>query len=280
MTHRRPFNKWLIALGVLMLIGSLAAALPAAAASTSSTQTQCLTHKRIPAWNNQAQVAAQGFFAEVNGAVASLEFEKEAADHYLELEVDQTPSADPVGARITEVDNHFAPAERVKCWQPSANRSVVAEFSLRYDQPAAPFGLTETAMLWNAPFGENPLPMTAFGVTRSLDIFTQQPQYSAIVAQNLVLDPFSGLLLTAPMPDWLDATRWHTVWVTLTEGSVLIEVAQDGNHTVVLATPLLEAPEPVAMEFSVDNELLPGLQSPVIIPDAMEVNFLDVRLAH
>ncbi len=239
----------------------------------------CVRNKVLQQWNNLAQMTAHGFIPELYGDEAGLTFVRERGNHYLAL--DLIPSgdldADYAASRITEIDTTAPLGERIMCWQPTSKENVVAEFEVRFDQPATP-GLTENLVFWNAPFdGSESLPITTIGVSRSL---STGGVYAAVVAQDLVLAPeFSGLMEVSPMPDWLDDTDWHTVRITITTTSALIEVAQ-GQHgfTPVLQTTLLRPPDPLGFEFSIDNEALPGMYIPVQAPDGVDVSFFQARL--
>lgn len=241
--------------------------------------TVCVGHKRLQQWNNLPQLTAQGFIPELYGEEAALTFNRERGNHYLSLDLipDGDLDAEYAASRITEIDTTAPVDERVKCWQPVEGRSVVAEFEVRFDQPATP-GLTENLVFWNAPFGGGEsIPITTIGVSRSL---STGGVYAAVVAQDLVLAPeFSGLMDVRPMPDWLDDTDWHTVRVTIRTDSALVEVAQ-GQHgfTPVLETALLHPPEPLGFEFSIDNEAMPGLYIPVPLADGVDVAYFDVSL--
>lgn len=252
-------------------------AFSAQTAGAGNPHTVCVGHKSIEQWNNLNQLGAQGFYPEIHGEEASLTFNREQNDKYLSLDV--APSgdgaADYAASRITEIDAALPVGERVKCWQPTDTRNLVAEFEVRFDQPVTP-GLTENLVFWNAPFGENPIPITTIGVSRSL---STGGMYAAVVAQDLVLEPFSGLMEVSPMPSWLDDTAWHRVRITVSSGSARIEVAQ-GEHpfTTVLETALLHPPEPLGFEFSIDNEALPGMYIPVPFGDGVDVTAFEVGL--
>lgn len=261
----------------------LGIALPGSPVLADQPQVVCVAHKSVVNWTNLASLQAYGFFPEIVTSDASLNFENGGSKKSLGLDVATTNifTGQNVASRITEIDTSVPPSERVKCWQPDANHVVAAEYELRFDQTAAPQNLTENALLWNAPFGDNPIPLTAVGVTRSLDLATGQPVYSAIVAQDLVFSPdFSGLLLTAPMPAWLNPSDWHKVRVTESVSGVVVEVSQGAHpYTVVLQASLLHTPEPLGFEASVDNEVFPGVFAPVVTPDEMHVGQLDIKVA-
>ncbi len=276
---RKRFLTGIIA-ALLSLGFGLALVFPVQA---NQPQVTCVRQKHISEWDNVSQLQARGFFTEVFSPEGSLGFGQNGGTRFLALNVAATPqfTGQAVASRITEIDTSAPPAQRVKCWQPDASHAVVAEYTIRFDQAAPPPGLTENMILWNAPFGQNPIPLSAVGVTRSLNPFTGQTAYSAIVAQDLDFSTFSGLFLTTPMPAWLNAADWHTVRVTVSQQGALIEVSQ-GAHpfTPVLQTPFLHPPEPLGFEFSVDNEVFPGVFAPVTVPDGLDVGPFDIELNH
>ena len=155
--------------------------------------TGCVNQKHIANWNNLSQLEAHGFLVDLESPQAALGFGQGSHHGTLQLDLDTTPNfaGETVASRVTQIDTSVPPAQRVKCWQPTTSKDVVANFTAHFDQAEPPFGLTETMFLWNAPFGSDPIPLTAIGVTRSLDLTTGQPEYSAIVAQDLVFDPRS-----------------------------------------------------------------------------------------
>src|SRR5262245_16585014 len=85
----------------------------------------------------------------------------------------------------------------------------------------------------------------------------------------------------AAMPTWLNAAAWHQIRTTVSQTHVRVEVAQ-GRHdfTSVLDAALPHTPEPMAFEFSMDNEAFPGFFVPVTAPDGLDIDTLDIRLAH
>ncbi len=273
LTARRTTAIIAILLAIFAIIGL--SVLPAYAAQPQVT---CPTHKSVQNWTNPSQVAAHGFFTEVfTPSAASVTFTKDNGPVFLNLNLATTNTTSPVASRITEIDTSFPVDQRVKCWQPDENRDVVVDVTMRFAQASPPPGLTENVFLWNAPFGPNPSTLTSIGVTRSLNPFSGQQEYNAIVAQDLDFGTFSGLLLLAPVPSWLDATAWHTVRITVTNSTATIEVLQ-GTHsfTQVISTPLLHRPEPLGFELSVDNEVFPGVFAPVFVPDTLTVGSLDI----
>ena len=99
----------------------------------------------------------------------------------------------------------------------------------------------------------------------------------AIVAQDLDFMSMSGFLQVIPMPA-LDPTDWHQVRITVSQNEALIEVAQGGDYTTALQVTLPQPiDEPLAFEFSLDNEIAPGVIGPIITPDTLDVAFLRMR---
>lgn len=289
-------KRWAITISVLigviaLLAVLLSVALPAQAASGAHRWNTCSTHKYIERWSSVEQLKAKGFFVDVFGEQASLRFEREHWYKYLTLDVaaspdpgtPPSPSYPYIASRITEVDTSLPVDQRVKCWQPTANKDLVVEFTVRFDKTFAPM-LTENLILWNAPIGANPIPFTAIGVSRSV---MSNYEYAAIVAQDVNFADLASetdLLVIQPVlqtvPD-LDVTKWHKVRITVSEETALIEIAQ-GRHryTPVLEIALLHPPEKLAFEFSVDNEIVPGLFGPVVVPDNLDVGSLEIYLRH
>ena len=83
------------------------------------------------------------------------------------------------------------------------------------------------------------------------------------------------------MPAWLDDLKWHNVRIVVSEDSAVISVSQ-GLHpyTTVLQVSLSGTPEPLGVEFSIDNEVYPGLLGPVYVPDGLNIGYFDIRLSH
>jgi hypothetical protein len=281
-------KRMVIAIGALIGVIALLAlflgvVLPAQAAPQTHHPTECRNYKSIERWTNVEQLKAKGFFVDVIGEQASLGFEREYLYKFLTLDVDVTPqdfAGQYIASRITEVDTSLPVDQRVKCWQPTAHKDLVVEFTVRFDQTVSPM-LTENLMLWNAPLGESPIPMTAFGVSRSV---MSNYQYAAVFVQDLNYADFSSSLFQViPMPEWLDVTKWHRVRITISEDTALIEVAQ-GRHryTSVSGDPVIlsHPPEKLSFEFSVDNEMLPGTYVPVAAPDSLDVGSLEISLTH
>jgi hypothetical protein len=270
---------------IAMALLSMTIVLPAQAAPAMdatparSKQDRCLPKKRIDQWSNRRNIEARGFNFDLVGAQANATFSRN-----LSLDLSSDPaSAAYTASRITEIDTWLPIDQRVKCWQATAKKDVVVEFRVRFDQPAAPQGLTENLILWNAPFPSTtpePLrPVTSIGVSRNSAF--GQPQYVALATQDLDYATFAPpfILQVNPMPPWLDAGDWHQVRMTITQTTAQIDVAQ-GNHTYtsVLNVTLLHPAEPLGFEFSVDNELAPGYWVPVTIPDSLKVDYLNITL--
>ena len=239
---------------------------------------RCAPLKIIPQFVNKQQIQNKGFYLDLFGS-GSLHFAREAYRKYASFRLDPDPSGQYSASRMTEADTSLPPGERAKCWQPTARRDVVIDFTVRFKQAATPPELTENLTLWNSPVGKEgeALPMTAIGVARN-------PMYSgyvAVVAQDLVMAPPSGSMWMMPMPEWLDPTKWHHVRIRASQQNALIEVAQ-GQHayTEVLGVALPQPiDEPLAFEFSLDNEVFPGMVVPITVPDTLDVAFLSIRYA-
>jgi hypothetical protein len=274
MKRYRPAVALIAVLLSLIVLAGLAPATVAAPPTTRGQQNHCVPHRQLVRLNTLPQVEAHGFFADLYGN-AAISFEGHGSERYVSLGVDADFESPYVASRLTEIDAALSPDERVKCWQATADKQVVVEYRIRFDQAETPL-LTENAMLWNAPFSpEENLPITAVGVTRN----QLYQGYVAIIAQQFDFGTLEGFIMPVPMPEWVDPSTWHDVRLTAGQYDVLIEVAQgDSGYTVVAATTLPEPLEPLAFEFSVDNELFPGLFVPVLEPDAMDVAHLEIRL--
>jgi hypothetical protein len=240
---------------------------------------QCLDHKLIPFWGSRNLIEAQGFNFDIVGDQASVKFR-----NHLSLDLASNPTnSEYTASRMTEIDTWKPIAQRVKCWQPTPTKNVVVEYRIRFDQSAAPSGLTENLILWNAPLAsttpEPGLPITSIGVSRNGAF--GPPQYYAEVVQDLDLGTFAPpyILSLTPMPAWLDAGKWHRIRTTLSQNSAQVDVAQDSHpFTTVSKVALLHPPEPLGFEFSLDNEIFPGLTAPINIPDGLEVSYLDMHM--
>jgi hypothetical protein len=270
--------------GILIILAAgMTQITPAAAASTThavpaaaASRNGCVSHRHIDRWNNPAQLRAHGFRRELFGDQASMRFRGD----FLALDVASDPSSSTYTAsRITEIDSAQPIDARVKCWQPTAHQDVVVEFTVRFDQSAVQSGMTENLFLWNAPLpppgtSGSMLPFTVAGVTRS------NGSYRAVVAEDLDLTTFTGFVQEMPMPVWLNAAAWHSVRTTVSQTNVRIEVAQGAHaYTPVVDVALPHAPEPMAFEFSLDNEAFPGIYVPVTMPDGLDIDTFDIRLA-
>jgi hypothetical protein len=269
-----------------ILILSMLAVAPTQAAPVANNgnphnPNQCLDHKFIPFWGSRSLIEAQGFNFDIVGDQASVKFRNN-----LSLDLASNPgSSDYTASRMTEIDTWVPIADRVKCWQPTPSKNVVVEYRVRFDQSAAPSGLTENLMLWNAPFPsttpEPARPITSIGVSRNSAF--GPPQYYAEVVQDLDFGTFAPpyILELTPMPAWLDAGKWHRIRITLSQTTGQVEVAQ-GLHpfTTVSKVALRHAPEPLGFEFSIDNEFVPGVTLPITIPDGVDVSYLDMHMEH
>lgn len=268
------------ALGVLLTAG-LAFATPGQAAPQAAPAQHgdsCPASRNIDTWRSAEQLERQGFHVELFGDQASLDFERALLRRYAALDLSADPtSATYTASRVSEIDGTLPIAERVKCWRANERRAVVAEYTVRFDQPTAS-GVTENLFFWNSPLpavgdSEPQGLLTAFGVSRS------QGVYQAIALQDLNFADFSGLYRTAPMPQWLNAAQWHRIRVTISHTTARVEVAQALRpFTTVLEATLLHPAEPLGFELSIDNEAFPGVYTPVVTPDGIDIDDLEIRL--
>jgi hypothetical protein len=270
---------------ILFLLVALCALLPtmatpAAAAPAATNSAGCVPFKHLTPFASPAQLEAAGFRSEIIGPQASLAFEPDEAGGHLALDVASDPqSSTYTAARITEVDSQLPIDQRVKCWQPTGSRNVVVEYSVRFAQPSAQPGMTENLILWNAPFPSQigavgARPVTAVGMSRLGGM------YFAAVAQDFDNAIGQGLFSLTPLPAWLQPTDWHRVRVTLTTRDARVELAQgERPYTTVAAVALLHQPEPLAFEFSVDNDAGGGITVPVNQPDGLDARCLVIRAA-
>ncbi|HRQ38035.1 MAG TPA: hypothetical protein PLD25_08990 [Chloroflexota bacterium] len=245
-----------------------------ALASAEQGQGHCSSKRIISSFVNEHQVEAQGFNFQVTPPGGSYAFNREGHQRYLSLRMDPFPfNGELSSSRISEVDTSLPPDQRVFCWQPTQRKDVVVMYTHRFAEATPPPGLSENLFLWNAPLDTGNL-ITAVGVTRS-SIFGG---YFAIVAQDFDFATGSGLLQLVPMPAWLDATTWHTVSIVLSQESATIQVKQGSNQATVLQTTLLHPPDPLGFEFSVDNEIAPGVIVPVTVAEQLDVAFYSAGL--
>lgn len=236
----------------------------------------CPPKRVIPRFLNEQQVEAKGFHFQVTPPGGSYAFVQDGPSRYLSLRMDPFPFNGELSAsRITEIDTSLPPDQRILCWQPTETQDVVVQYAHRFAEATPPPGLIENLFLWNAPFASGGT-ITAIGVTRS----NLLGGYFAIVAQDFDFGTGTGLLQLVSMPAWLDATDWHTVDVVVSQESVSIAVKQNGNQATVLQTMLLHPPVPLGFEFSVDNEIFPGVIAPVTIADQIDVAFYGAGLRH
>jgi hypothetical protein len=251
---------------------------------------QCTFAKFIPRFKNEKIITRNGFHIDLYGT-GELDFSKEGHLKYATLSLAPDLSGNYSASRITEVDTTLPPEERTKCWQPTKKWDVVVAYIVRFEQAENP-GLTENLVLWNAPIGvDGSLPFTVVGATRN-QMF---PGYLAMIAQDLVIgaEP-SGFIQLAPMPEWLDPTEWHFVQIRVSQQHASVAVAQalfgfenlnyknmdngreNLNYEVVLDVDLPAPVEPLAFEFSLDNEVLPGLVIPFAEQDSLDVASLGI----
>lgn len=242
--------------------------------SPELTQHACPTKRVIPRFLNENQIQGKGFYFQVAGPGGAYDFERENHRPYLALRMDPFPfNGESTSSRISEIDTSLPPDERVFCWQPTETKDVVLKFTHRFAESSVPPGLTENLILWNASLDSSGL-LTSIGVTRN-NVFGG---YFAVVTQDFDFITNTGLLQLVPMPAWLDATQWHTVDVVLTQEEAEIKVTQNGNSQIVVQTSLLHPPEPLGFEFSVDNEIFPGVLAPVTVPDQLDISFYGIGL--
>lgn len=245
-------------------------------APASLSHQACPQKRVIPRFLNEQQVEGLGFHFQVSDPGGSYLFAQEGQTRYLSLRMDPFPFNGELSAsRISEIDTSLPPEERLLCWQPTETKDVVVQYTHRFAEALPPPGLIENLFLWNAAL-DSSNSLTAIGVTRS-NLFGG---YFAIVTQDYDFNNNTGLLQLIPMPVWLDATDWHTVDVVVSQADVSISVKQNGNQATVLQTALLHAPEPLGFEFSVDNEIFPGIIAPVTIADQIDVAFYGAGLRH
>jgi hypothetical protein len=270
----------LLALLILsMLAVAPTQAAPAATRGHSHNPNPCRDRKFIPFWGSRSFIEAQGFNFDIVGDQASVKFRNN-----LSLDLASNPAiSDYTASRMTEIETEKPIAERVKCWQATPTKNVVVEFRVRFDQSAAPNDLNENLMLWNAPFPsttpESARPVTSIGVSRNVAL--GQPTYVAAITQDLDLGTFAPPFIfeLTPMPAWLDAGKWHRIRITLSQTTGQIDVAQGTRpFTTVSKVALLHPAEPLGFEFSVDNELFPGMTVPINIPDGLDVSYLDMHM--
>lgn len=241
---------------------------------------ECQSHKQLTDWHNLQAITNRGINFDIIGDHASADFGRT-----LKLNLGSNPASSTYTAsRITDIDTGYPIAQRVKCWQATAYQDVVVEYRIRFGQAAPPPGLTENLMLWNSPLPnkaipEPPIPATAIGVSRNSINAQVRPEYQMVIAQDVPLGPSPQPFIrqTAPMPSWLDASDWHTVKITLSQHAASVEVAQAGQ-SFVLQTALLHPPEPLGFMLSTDNEMFPGVFVPVMVPDSIEVAYIDLAL--
>jgi len=277
-------TRLVILLAVLIL--SMLAVAPTQAAPAANNDhphnpNQCLDHKFIPFWGSRDFIEAQGFNFDIVGDQASVKFRNN-----LSLDLASNPaSSEYTASRMTEIDTWAPIADRVKCWQPTPTKNVVIEYRVRFDQSATPSGLTENLMLWNAPFPsttpEPAQPITSIGVSRNSAF--GPPQYYAEVVQDLNFGTFAPpyILELTPMPTWLDAGKWHRIRITLSQTTGQVDVAQGAHPFLTVSkVALLHPPEPLGFEFSIDNEMFPGVTVPIAIPDGVDVSYLDMHMEH
>ena len=236
----------------------------------------CVPVKVIRKVRSERILRRNGFYIDLYGT-GSLTFSKEGKYKFGTLRVDEDSSGGYTAARITEVDTSRPPSERIKCWQPTDRFDVVVNYTIRLKETVNP-GLTENMILWNAPIGHGEsFLFTAIGLTRNLMF---PGEYVALVAQDFNAGDYSGTFEFELLdPDWLDPTAWHHVRLTVSEYAARVEIAQgDHDYTVVLDVDLPNPVEPLAMEFSLDNEVHPDLPPiPITTSDALDIASFSIR---
>lgn len=257
-------------LAVLALAVLTAALVLVAPTPTPAAASTCRDRTNIPHWSQKA-LDRLGWQTQIHSPSQA---QVTPRGQTIALDV----AADPanggyVAARITEINTSVPIADRTFCWKPTVDRDVEVSYQLRFTQAQVAQGWTQNMILWNAPMAdpalpEPPLPLTAFGVSRSMG------QYTAVVVQGLNLATFSADVYATPaMPSWLKADEWHQVDMRVAVDRVTIHVTQDGQSVVVADVPLAYRPTATGMEFSVDNEMVPGMYVPVTTPDGAEIAF-------
>lgn len=234
----------------------------------------CPTRRIISNFVNVHQVQAQGFHFQVTPPGGSYAFNRQGNQRYLSLRMDPFPfNGELSSSRITEVDTSLPPDQRIFCWKPTQTKNVAVTYTYRFAEATPPPGLSQNLFLWNAPLDTGNF-ITAVGVTRS-SLFGG---YFAIVAQDFDFATGSGMLQLVPMPAWLDATAWHTVDIVLSQQTATIKVKQGTNQATVLQTNLLRPPDALGFEFSMDNEIAPGVIVPVTVADQLDIAFYSAGL--
>lgn len=228
-----------------------------------------IDRKHICVWN-QRHLQKNGFHIIEKGPQASVAY----PDHVLRLALKANPLSNAsTVARISEVDASLPVRDRVKCWQPHDQHAVTMHVLLRFKNADPPPNLTEVAFFWNAPFPtqpeDTPILPTVIGASRD------HGMYTAVIVQNF--DGSDGLFQRRPMPEWLNVSAWHAIDIILTTTLASISVRQSGRCTNMLSVPWLQPPGPLAAEISIDNDNFPEGHLPVLVPDWMEVQRLDIR---
>jgi hypothetical protein len=255
------------ALVVFLVLGLLCTSKQSYAAGQqldrTAEQNPCLPSKAIDKWKNWKQLEKEDFHLQEVGPLTKISFEKEYMS--MSLGRDLSTGNDEIYADITEIDPEHGLGQA--CWLPTADRTLVMEVSLRFDQAQTPPGLFENILLWNGGQTTASSPATGIGVTRSLS-----SPYSAVVSQDFVFAaPPQGLIRLVPMPAWLDATQWHRVRMTVTDHDASIEVFQGELQALVVQQQLLHAPDPLAVDFTIDNQYIPGINIPVQVADSIYI---------
>lgn len=240
------------------------------AASSSKPQSACPSSKEIDKWKSWKHLEKEDFFLQQVGAQSKIEFNKSSMS--LSLGRDLTTGNAEIFNDVTELDPEHGLGQA--CWRPTQTSMLVMEVSLRFQQAQTPPGLFENVLLWNGGQTTAGSLATGIGVTRSMS-----SPYSAVISQDFVFgSPPTGLLRLVPMPGWLDATQWHQVRITVSHCEAAIEVIQGNQHMVVVRQQLLHPPTPLAVDFTIDNQQIPGVNAPVQVSDTISI--ADVSLGY
>lgn len=226
-----------------------------------ANHTNCGPIKVVGELESQAQLVQKGYHFEFFGPTGSnsLNFLSENGKDYGAFRLHSTPTTEYTSARIQDYVNADD-----RCWDTNIG-TIVATWTIRYPQPSSP-SMTENMLFWNVPFN-NPqgnTNATAFGMTRS--VFSDF-EYAAVATVNLDSATFqSDLLQVVPassVAPWLDPTEWHNVITIITSNTVTISVQQGLNFATLIHTSLPQNWQTkLGLEFSTDNEFVPGVTIP------------------
>ncbi|GIK56307.1 MAG: hypothetical protein BroJett015_19700 [Chloroflexota bacterium] len=242
--------------------------------ASSTLKTPCLNKRTIPRFANEQQVKTGGFNFQVTPPGGSYAFYEDDGRPYLALRmVPFIFHGELSSSRISEIDTSRPLDQRVYCWQPTPTANVVVTYTHRFAEIAPPPGLSENLFLWNARLSSDK-GVTAVGVTRS-HLYNG---YFAIVAQDFNFAARTGLLQLTPLPVWINATKWHTVHIVMSQETATLQIEQDDRQATVLQMPFLHPPDPLGFEFSLDNEIAPESIHPVTVADQLDIAFYHAEL--